>query len=147
MLATIGDHLPHDMQLRKTVGRLATYLQGYGDLLVRVNRWDPEVLTRFRADDVVSSVPGAIDALGTPEQVEHIAGLFPDEWMAAAAVGTPAACAARMVDQFNAGADSVIVHGVTPAEVEPVIAAYRSVRPAGFDSLPANPGWMKTPAP
>ena len=66
--------------------------------------------------------------------------------MAAAAVGTPDECAARIVDQFNAGADSVIVHGVTPAEVEPVIAAYRSVRPEGFDALPANPGWMKTPA-
>lgn len=146
VLATIGDHLTHDTQMRKTVGRLATYCQGYGDLLVRVNQWDPEVLTRFRADDVVSSVPGAIDALATAEQLEHIAGLFPDEWMAAAAVGTPAACAARIVDQFDAGADSVIVHGVTPAEVEPVIAAYRSVRPEGFDALPANPGWMKTPA-
>ena len=145
VLATIGDHLPHDLQLRKTVGRLATYLQGYGDLLVRVNQWDPEVLTRFRADDVVSSVPGAIDALATPDQLEHIAGLFPDEWMAAAAVGSPAACAARIVDQFDAGADSVIVHGVTPAEVEPVIAAYRLVRPKGFDALPANPGWMRTP--
>ena len=28
----------------KTVGRLATYLQGYGDLLVRTNGWDPAVL-------------------------------------------------------------------------------------------------------
>jgi alkanesulfonate monooxygenase SsuD/methylene tetrahydromethanopterin reductase-like flavin-dependent oxidoreductase (luciferase family) len=37
VLATVGDHLPEDLRLRRTVGRLATYLQGYGDVLVRVN--------------------------------------------------------------------------------------------------------------
>ena len=50
---------PTALRLKKTVGRLATYLQGYGDLLVATNGWDPEVLARFRADEVVSSVPGA----------------------------------------------------------------------------------------
>ena len=145
VLATIGDHIPHDVQLRKTVGRLSTYLQGYGDLLVRVNHWDPEVLTRFRADEVVASIPGAIDAIGTPDQLEHIAGLFPVEWMAAAAVGSPETCARRIVDQFDAGADSVILHGATPAELAPIVAAYRAVRPAQLRDLPANPGWMTPP--
>ena len=40
--ATIGDHLPEALRLKKTVGRLATYLQGYGDLLVETNGWDPD---------------------------------------------------------------------------------------------------------
>ena len=35
--ATVGDHIAPDLRLKKTVGRLATYLQGYGDLLVRTN--------------------------------------------------------------------------------------------------------------
>ena len=39
--ATVGDHLPEEVRLKKTVGRLATYLQGYGDLMVRTNNWDP----------------------------------------------------------------------------------------------------------
>jgi probable F420-dependent oxidoreductase len=142
VLGTVGDHLSHEAQLRKTVGRLSTYLQGYGDLLVRVNRWDPEVLARFRADDVVASIPGAIDAIGTVEQWEHIVGLLPAEWMAAAAVGSPATCAQRVLDQFAAGADSVILHGATPAELAPIVEAYRAVRPDGFDGLPTNPGWM-----
>jgi probable F420-dependent oxidoreductase len=145
VLATVGDHLPYELRLKKTVGRLSTYLQGYGDLLVRVNQWDPDVLARFRADDVVASVPGAIDAIGTTEQLEHIATLFPDEWMAAAAVGTPEACAQRVLDQFAAGADSVILHGATPAELAPVVEAYRAVRPVGRPDLPANPGWMRAP--
>ena len=54
--ATVHDGLPQALRLKKTVGRLATYLQGYGDLLVRTNGWDPEVLARFRADPVVGSV-------------------------------------------------------------------------------------------
>ncbi len=145
VLATVGDHLPAEAQLRKTVGRLGTYLQGYGELLVRVNDWDPEVLTRFRADDVVGSVPGAIDQLATLEQLEHIAGLLPDEWLAAAAVGSPATCVARVRDQFDAGADSVILHGATPAELAPVVDEYRDTRPAGFSELPTNPGWMRAP--
>ena len=53
VLATVGDHLDEELRLKKLVGRLATYLQGYGDLMVRVNDWDPEVLARFRADEFV----------------------------------------------------------------------------------------------
>ncbi|MEZ5230432.1 MAG: LLM class flavin-dependent oxidoreductase [Acidimicrobiales bacterium] len=41
--ATIGDHLSHDVRIKKTVGRLATYLQAYGDLMVSTNDWDPAV--------------------------------------------------------------------------------------------------------
>ncbi|MFG2017842.1 TIGR03857 family LLM class F420-dependent oxidoreductase [Actinomadura geliboluensis] len=140
VLATVGDHLDEEARLRKLVGRLATYLQGYGDLLVRVNGWDPAALARFRADDLVSGYPGAFDAIGTPDQLRHVAGLLPDEWLAASATGSPAACAARVLDQFAAGADGVILHGATPAELAPVLDAYRAVRPDGFDGLPRNPG-------
>jgi len=141
VLGTVGDHLPEELRLRKTVGRLATYLQGYGDLMVRVNDWDPAVLERFRADDVVASFPGALDATGTTEVLEHVATLLPEEWLAAAATGSAGACAARILGQFDLGADGVVAHGATPAELEPVIGAYRSIRPAGrFDDLEANPG-------
>ena len=43
-LATIGDHLPEPVRLKKTVGRMATYLQAYGDLMVSTNGWDPAPL-------------------------------------------------------------------------------------------------------
>ena len=48
--ATVGDHLPEELRLKKTVARLATYLQGYGELLVNTNGWDLSVLQRFRDD-------------------------------------------------------------------------------------------------
>ncbi len=71
--ATVHDGLPEDLRLKKTVGRLSSYLQGYGDLLVKTNGWDPAVLERFRADPVVASFPGAIDDKADTATLEHIA--------------------------------------------------------------------------
>lgn len=122
--ATVGDHIAEDLRLKKTVGRLATYLQGYGDLLVDTNGWDPAVLTAFRADPVVGSVPGAIDQLATTEQLEHIATLLPDEWLAPAATGTTEQCATAIRGQLALGADAVILHGATPTELTPIVQAY-----------------------
>jgi probable F420-dependent oxidoreductase len=123
--ATIGDHLPEDLRLKKTVGRLATYLQAYGDLLVRTNRWDPAVLDRFRADPVVAGVGGAIDGKATTEQLEHIATLLPDEWLAPSATGSPARCAAAVRGQLALGCDAVILHGATPTQLQPIVEEYR----------------------
>lgn len=142
VLATVGDHLDDELRMKKLTGRLASYLQGYGDLLVQVNGWDPEVLVRFRADDIVTSATGALDQTATRQQLEALTELLPDEWLAASARGSAEACAARVLDQFDVGADGVILHGATPAELEPVVAAYRTVRPEGrFDAAVANPGW------
>ena len=125
-LATIGDHIPADLALMKSVGRLATYLQGYGDLLVATNGWDPSVLERFRADDMVSGFLGGIDSNATSGQLEHIATLLPDEWLEASATGSPEACAATVRGQLDLGCDGVILHGATPNELVPVVAAYRA---------------------
>ncbi len=139
--ATVHDGLPEPLRLKKTVGRLATYLQGYGDLLVRTNGWDPEVLTRFRADPVVASMPGAIDAKADTATFEHVASLLPDAWLEPAATGTPERCAERVLRQFDLGVDGVIMHGATPAELEPVVDGYRTIRPAArFARLDPNPG-------
>lgn len=138
--ATVGDHIPEPLRLKKTVGRLATYLQAYGDLMVTTNRWDPDVLRRFREDDLVRSFPGAIDDKADTAQLEHIAKLIPDEWLAPSATGTPAQCVDAILGQFDLGADGVILHGATPTELAPIVEAYRARRPAGrFDHLPANP--------
>jgi probable F420-dependent oxidoreductase len=138
--ATIGDHLPEALRLKKTVGRMATYLQAYGDLLVKTNRWDPKVLERFRADPLAGKFPGAIDARATTEQLEQIAKLIPSDWLAPAATGSPAQCVAKIREQFALGCDGVILHGASPAELEPIVREYRKSRPAGkFDSLAANP--------
>src|SRR5690606_35157717 len=125
--ATVRDHLPEELRLKKTVARLATYLQGYGDLLVETNGWDPAVLRKFRDDPVVQSIPGGIDHKATPEQIEHIAALIPDEWLEPAATGSARQCVERIRKEFDYGADAVIMHGATPDELEPIVAEYRAV--------------------
>ena len=126
--ATIGDHIAEDRRLMKSVGRLATYLQGYGDLLVRTNGWDPTVLARFRSDSVVSGFLGGIASSASTEQLEHIAPLLPDEWLADSATGSPEQCAVAIRNQLAMGCDGVIMHGATPAELEPIVAAYKAER-------------------
>jgi 5,10-methylenetetrahydromethanopterin reductase len=109
--------------------------------MVATNGWDPQVLARFRADDVVASVPGAIDAKADVATLEHVAGLIPDEWLEPAATGSARRCAERVLRQFDLGVDGVIMHGATPDELAPVVAAYRDLRPTGrFAGLAANPG-------
>ena len=138
--ATIGDHLPYEVRLKKTVGRMATYLQAYGDLMVRTNDWDPKVLERFRADPFVANFKGAIDNLATTAELEHVATLIPEAWLASAATGSPEQCVAAVNHQFELGCDGVILHGATPTQIEPIVEAYRAQRPqTHFDHLAANP--------
>lgn len=143
VLATVGDHLDEEVRLRKLVGRMATYLQGYGDVLVQVNGWDPAVLAAFRQAPVVTGARGALDATATLDELHQLAELIPEEWLAAAATGSAEQCAATVVDQIGQGAHSVILHGATPAELAPVVEAYRAVRPADAVARCAtNPGWF-----
>lgn len=140
VLATIGDHIDEEKRLKKTVGRLASYLQGYGDLLVKVNGWDPAVLEQFRADEWVQGFRGGFDAKATTAELERLATMLPAEWTASAATGTPEECTATILRQLELGADSVILHGATPDELAPILPAYRAARPAHVADLPANPG-------
>lgn len=141
VFATLGDHLDPKLLLKKSVGRLATYLQVYGDLLVETNRWDKDVLQRFREAPVIKNMGGWVDAKGTHEQFEEIAELLPEEWLAPSASGSPENCAKKVLEQFDLGVDGVILHGATPEELAPILPAYRKLRPAGrFDHLIANPG-------
>jgi len=123
--ATVGDHIDPALRLKKTVGRLATYLQAYGDLMVRTNKWDPAVLKRFREDEFVRTFPGALDAKGTTEDLERVAPLIPAEWLAPAAMGTPEQCVAAIRNQFALGCDGVIMHGATPTELAPIVSEYK----------------------
>jgi alkanesulfonate monooxygenase SsuD/methylene tetrahydromethanopterin reductase-like flavin-dependent oxidoreductase (luciferase family) len=139
-LATVGDHLPEELRRKKLVGRLSTYLQGYGDLMVKTNRWDPAPLEAFRADPVVQAAKGAIDQNGTDEELQHIQGILPLEWLEASATGSPDQCVDTVLRQFELGCNGVILHVATPTELAPVVEAYRARRPESVAGYPANPG-------
>jgi probable F420-dependent oxidoreductase len=139
-LATVGDWIPEDVRLKKTVGRLATYLQAYGDLMVRTNRWDPAPLARFRADSFVAGFKGALDAKATTSELEHVATLIPAEWLAPAAHGSAESCAGTIASQLELGADGVILHGAAPAELSPAVAAFTSAHRGGGTARNGTPG-------
>jgi 5,10-methylenetetrahydromethanopterin reductase len=142
--AVVEDSIPEEIRLRKTVGRLASYLQGYGEILVRTNGWDLADLQRFRDDELVRGYSGAFDHVGTTEQLEYLRDkVIPAHWLAAAITGSARSCAEQVRDQFGAtGVNSIIMHGVTPAQLAPVVKEYRAVRSPSMPTLPANPGWM-----
>jgi probable F420-dependent oxidoreductase len=122
--ATVGDHIEYPLRLKKTVGRLATYLQAYGDLMVTTNNWNPEVLRRFREDEFVAGFGAAFDAKGTTADLERIAPLIPEDWLSSSATGSPDQCVTAIQNQLTLGCDGVILHGATPAELEPILNAY-----------------------
>lgn len=130
--ATVTDEIDEQTFVKKTVGRLATYLQVYGDLLVSTNRWDPALLEEFRRSDVVGELDGWADAVATPEQLERLRAVLPAEWLDCAATGSPERCADRVAAQFDLGVDGVIMHGATPSELVSVVEAYRAA-----DRVPA----------
>ncbi|WP_297491744.1 TIGR03857 family LLM class F420-dependent oxidoreductase [Acidocella sp.] len=143
VLSTVPAPLPEEKRLRKTVGRLAAYLRGYGGLLVQANGWDPEVLRRFLADDFVAKYQKALDGFTTLEELQHLSTLIPAEWLAISAAGTPEECARTVAQQFDLGVTGVIMHGATPDELTPVVEAYRRIRPQGWlQAIGTNPGWM-----
>jgi probable F420-dependent oxidoreductase len=122
-------NLSEEDYLRKLVARMATYMQapGYVELLVELNEWDPEVLTAFRANELVSSIAGGIDSVATLEQLDKISELIPREWLPAA-TGSAEACAQAWQNQFNNGADGMVIHGSTPSEFAPILEAYGKLR-------------------
>lgn len=138
VLATVCEP-DEEAYLRQIVARMATYLQApaYGELLVAVNDWDVKVLERFRQDSVVSSMLGGIDSVATLEQLAHIKTLIPEHWLPAA-TGSAKQCAERFNDQFNAGADGVIIHASTPDEFAPVIDAYADIRQSSLFAQRSN---------
>ena len=72
--------------------------------------------------------------------------MFPDHWMAdSAALGTAAHCAARINDQFDAGADGVLFHGSVARQLGPLLDAYRSVR--RNDHFAKHNPWFEASAP
>ncbi|MGV0811172.1 TIGR03857 family LLM class F420-dependent oxidoreductase [Mycolicibacterium boenickei] len=141
-LATVPDALPEEDQLRRGVGRLATYLQAYADVLVSANGWDPAAWERIRCSELFTdaAAAGPIDASASFETLQRIAELIPAEWLDSVAKGSPRDCAKTIARQYDLGTHSVIMHGANPEELEPVVQAYRADRPTLRRAVAANPG-------
>lgn len=141
-LATVSDTLSEEDRLRRRAGRLATYLQAYADILISANGWDRGVWERMRQTELFTSAAaaGPIDASASVETLEQLDAMIPDEWLASAASGSPEDCARTIARQYDLGVHSVIMHGASPQELAPVVAAYRADRPTLRRAVAVNPG-------
>lgn len=129
VLATVCEP-SEEKYLEYITARLASYLQapGYGEGLAKINGWPLEELERFRNEPAVQAVGGWIDTVAKYDQLAKIDKVLPQDWRSAA-IGTPKECAQRWVQEFEAGADGIIIHSSTPEEFEPVVAEYEKIRP------------------
>ena len=109
--------------------RAAGYLQlrGLGDALAAANGWSADDLARYRAANPRSAALGersADKALPRDELVE-LSRTMPRDWLpSSSAVGGAPACARRLHEYVDAGADELLLHGTTAEHLDGLAAAF-----------------------
>ena len=114
--ATVGDHLPEDLRLKKTVGPPGHLPPG----LRRPAGARPTAGTRpcssaFRADEVVSTVPGRDRQQGRHRRRSSTSPrCSPTSGSSRRPPAAPSSAPRAVLRQFDLGVDGVIMHGATP---------------------------------
>ena len=109
--------------------RAVTYLDapGYGEMLVRLNGWDPAPLARLRDHKQFDGMQTTVSDLSFHRyQLLGPAALVPDEWMEqSCALGSVADCVQTLRRFRAAGADEIVTYGSTPNQNSAVADAWR----------------------
>jgi 5,10-methylenetetrahydromethanopterin reductase len=108
--------------------RAVTYLDapGYGEMLVRVNGWDPAPLAQLRDHDQFKDTGTVSDLSFHRTQLLGPASLVPDEWMEqSCALGPVAKCVETLRRFRAAGADEIVTYGSTPTQNAALADAWR----------------------
>jgi probable F420-dependent oxidoreductase len=113
-------------------GRLVGSLvySGLGEILVRMNQWDPAITKRVREHPKftgLNSVASADQKFHLSDLAEVARDVIPEEWIrSAGASGTVDQCLASLQAFKDAGADEIILYGTPPAVNEKLIASWRA---------------------
>ena len=108
--------------------RAAGYFQlpGLGDSLAASNGWDAADLAAYRSQPefVALGARSADKALSRDKLIE-LSRAMPEWWLpSASAVGEPAACATKLLEYLDAGADDLLLHGSTAEFLSPMLDSY-----------------------
>jgi 5,10-methylenetetrahydromethanopterin reductase len=109
--------LPPAEEVAVVGARAVTYYQipGFGDRLAAVNEWEPDALKRLRSHALLAGVRGSADSVLTRERLVDVVSALPEEWISrAAAVGSTRTCFDVFERYREAGADELVLHGMTP---------------------------------
>ena len=116
--------------------RAVTYLDapGYGEMLVRLNGWDPAPLARLRDHELFHDMPTTVSDLSFHRnELLGPASLVPDEWMEQSCALGPITRCVQTLRRFRAaGADEIVTYGSTPNQNAALADAWRQApMPAG----------------
>jgi alkanesulfonate monooxygenase SsuD/methylene tetrahydromethanopterin reductase-like flavin-dependent oxidoreductase (luciferase family) len=123
--------------------RAVTYLDapGYGEMLVRLNGWDPAPLARLRDHELFHHMPTTVSDLSFHRtELLGPASLIPDEWMEqSCALGPVSRCVETLRRFRAAGADEIVTYGSTPNQNAALADAWRqATMPAGAVASPGR---------
>ena len=125
----VAPDLPKDEEEAVVGGRAVTYfeLPGFGDMIVDINGWDPDILTKLRAHPQIASLHGKpADQAFTRQELVEVSRILPEEWLdQGAAIGTAARCADQLMKFLDAGADEILLHGAAPKDMGPLVRELR----------------------
>jgi 5,10-methylenetetrahydromethanopterin reductase len=112
--------------------RAAAYFAfpGFGEPILEVNGWDVSRLTAFRAaaDEAVKENVAAGSPLKGRDVFVKPSRLLPPEIVAeGASIGTAKDCALRLHDYLDAGADKIVLHGVTADDLESTVNEFTAL--------------------
>jgi probable F420-dependent oxidoreductase len=148
ILVTACD-VPEETMLRTVVRRMNTYIlfPSMFDAICDANGWNRaeaqrlrEALARFDRDRKAGTM-GDETTTRDFDELRQMASLYPRGWIEEGnAVGTGDDGARAALARLKAGADGVLFHGSTPAEMAGVIAAWKGMRPPDLRDRPVNPG-------
>jgi probable F420-dependent oxidoreductase len=119
--------------------RAVTYLDapGYGEMLVRLNGWDPTPLTALREHTQLQDMGSVSDLKFHRSELLGPASLLPDEWMTeSCALGSVHQCVAILRRFREAGADEIATYGSTPAQNAGLASAWAASRAPRQQHLP-----------
>lgn len=127
-VVTASDMPDHDADLAINA-RAAGYLEvpGLGDAIASANKWSAEALAAYRNDPRLRALGGkqADKALSRDELIA-LTRVLPADWLpAASARGSAAACAAKLREYLDAGADEILIHGATADRLGSLVAQFR----------------------
>ena len=148
ILVTACD-VSEETMLRTVVRRMNTYIlfPSMFDAICDANGWNRadaerlrEALARFDRDRKAGTM-GDETTTRDLDELRQMASLYPRGWIEEGnAVGTGGDGARAALARLKAGADGVLFHGSTPAEMAGVIAAWKGMRPHDLRDRPVNPG-------
>jgi 5,10-methylenetetrahydromethanopterin reductase len=108
--------------------RAAGYFQlrGLGDALVAANRWSASDLAAYRDQPKLRALGGRSADKNLPrDELVELSLAMPPDWLpSSSVVGSVAACARRLHDYLDAGADEIVLHGSTAEHFDRLAVAF-----------------------